>query len=75
MHEAEDFYDAVEWAGTRHWSNGKVAVMGISYFAMNSWRVAALNPPHLAAIVPWEGGQPAWRHLIEHLYRPLAIPH
>ena len=54
MREAEDFHDAVEWAGTQPWSNGKVAVMGISYFAMNAWRVAALNPPHLAAVVPWE---------------------
>jgi uncharacterized protein len=66
MHEAEDFYDAVEWAGTRHWSNGKVAVMGISYFAMNSWRVAALNPPHLAAIVPWEGAFDLYREANRH---------
>ena len=41
--EAEDFSDAVEWAGTQPWSSGKVAVMGISYFAMNAWRVAALQ--------------------------------
>ena len=27
----------------------------ISYLAINQWSVAALNPPHLAAICPWEG--------------------
>ena len=64
--EAEDFYDAVEWAGTQPWSSGKVAVMGISYFAMNAWRVAALQPPHLAAIVPWEGAVDLYRDAGRH---------
>ena len=64
--EAEDFYDCVEWAGTRRWSNGKVAVMGVSYFAMNAWRVAALRPPHLAAIVPWEGAVDLYRDANRH---------
>src|ERR1700753_2696174 len=37
--EARDFYDAIEWAAAQPYSNGRVAVMGISYFAMNAWRV------------------------------------
>ncbi len=64
--EAEDFYDCVEWAGNQGWSNGKVAVMGVSYFAMNAWRVAALRPPHLAAIVPWEGAVDLYRDANRH---------
>jgi predicted acyl esterase len=64
--EARDFYDAVEWAGTQPWSNGRVAVMGISYFAMNAWRVAAQQPPHLAAIVPWEGAVDTYRDAGRH---------
>ena len=64
--EAEDFYDAVEWAGTLPWSNGKVAVMGISYFAITAWRVAALQPPHLAAVVPWEGAVDLYRDINRH---------
>jgi predicted acyl esterase len=64
--EAEDFYDAVEWAGTQPWSNGKVGVMGISYFAMTAWRVAAQRPPHLAAIVPWEGAVDLYRDANRH---------
>ncbi len=53
--DAEDFYDVVEWAGTQPWSTGKVASSGISWLAMMGWRVAALQPPHLAALVAWEG--------------------
>ena len=64
--EAEDFYDCVEWAGTQSWSNGKVGVMGVSYFAMSAWRVAALRPPHLAAIVPWEGAVDLYRDANRH---------
>lgn len=64
--EAHDFYDCIEWAAEQDWSNGRVAVMGISYFAMNSWRVAALEPPHLACIVPWEGAVDTYRDAGRH---------
>jgi predicted acyl esterase len=64
--EARDFYDAVEWSAAQRWSNGKVGVMGISYFAMNAWRVAAQQPPHLAAIVPWEGAVDTYRDAGRH---------
>ncbi|WP_243769750.1 CocE/NonD family hydrolase [Amycolatopsis acidicola] len=53
--DAEDFYDVIEWCGVQPWSTGKVASSGISWYAMLGWRVAALEPPHLAAIVAWEG--------------------
>jgi putative CocE/NonD family hydrolase len=53
--ETKDLYDCIEWAAVQDWSNGKVGLNGISYFAMNAWQVAALRPPHLAAICAWEG--------------------
>ncbi|WP_208024540.1 CocE/NonD family hydrolase [Amycolatopsis pithecellobii] len=53
--QARDYYECIEWAGSRPWSNGKVGLSGISYYAINQWQVAALRPPHLAAICPWEG--------------------
>ena len=53
--EAEDFYDAIEWAAVQPWSNGNVGLNGVSYYALTQWVVAALQPPHLAAILPWEG--------------------
>src|ERR1700712_5063224 len=55
LQEAQDYYECIEWAGTQPWSNGKVGLSGISYYAINQWHVAALRPPHLAAICPWEG--------------------
>jgi len=53
--EIEDIYDAIEWAGIQPWSNGNVGLLGVSYLAMNQFKVAAMNPPHLKAIIPWEG--------------------
>jgi len=53
--EFRDFYDAIEWAGVQPWSSGKVGLLGISYYAAGQWSVAAMRPPHLAALLPWQG--------------------
>jgi hypothetical protein len=59
--EMRDLYQCIEWAGTQPWCNGKVGLLGISYYASNQWRVAGLHPPHLAAIIPWEGQNDRYR--------------
>jgi predicted acyl esterase len=59
--ELEDLYHCIEWAGTQPWSSGKVGMLGISYYARNQWNVAARKPPHLTAIIPWEGGNDRYR--------------
>ena len=64
--EAQDLYQCVEWAGTQSWSNGKVGINGISYYAMNQWNAGALNPPHLAALCMWEGSSDYYRELCRH---------
>jgi predicted acyl esterase len=64
--ETRDLYQCIEWAGTREWSNGKVGLLGISYYAMNQWQAAALRPPHLAAICPWEGATDYYREIARH---------
>jgi uncharacterized protein len=64
--ETLDLYQCVEWAGTRSWSNGKVGINGISYYAMNQWTVGALKPPHLAALCIWEGSSDYYRELCRH---------
>jgi putative CocE/NonD family hydrolase len=64
--ETQDYYECIEWAGTQPWSNGKVGLLGTSYYAVNQWQVAALRPPHLAAICPWEGGNDYYRDLTRH---------
>jgi predicted acyl esterase len=58
---AEDGYDFVEWAATQPWSSGKIAFSGNSYLAISQWFIAAENPPHLAAIAPWEGFYDSYR--------------
>ncbi len=59
--ETRDLYECIEWAGVQPWSNGKVGLIGVSYLAIKQWQVAALRPPHLAAIVPWEGSSDFYR--------------
>jgi len=64
--EAKDYYDCIEWIAAQDWSNGKVGLAGISYYAKNQWQVAELNPPHLAAICPWEGANDYYRDMSHH---------
>ncbi|MFC7485650.1 CocE/NonD family hydrolase [Knoellia sp. CPCC 206453] len=51
IQQAEDYYDAIEWAGTQDWSNGNVGLWGMSYLAITQHTVASLQPPHLKAMV------------------------
>lgn len=64
--EAQDLYDCIEWSARQDWSSGKVGLTGISYYAINQWQVAALQPPHLAAMVPWEGAADFYRDVTHH---------
>lgn len=64
--EAEDFFDLIEWAGVQPWSNGRVGLTGVSYLTVAQWRVAGLQPPHLAAINPWEGWSDTYREVARH---------
>jgi predicted acyl esterase len=64
--ETKDFYDCIEWAGVQPWSNGKVGLNGISYYGMNQWHVASLQPPHLAAMCVWEGSADWYRDMTHH---------
>lgn len=64
--ETLDYYRAIEWAGVQPWSTGKVGLNGISYYAINQWHVAALQPPHLTAMIPWEGAADVYRDFFRH---------
>ena len=68
--EGEDGYDFVEWLAGQWWCNGKVGLSGNSNVAMTQWRIAAEQPPHLAAIAPWEGSADMFREL----FREGGIP-
>jgi predicted acyl esterase len=64
--ETRDYYDCIEWAGVQPWSNGKVGLNGISYYGINQWHVASLQPPHLAAMCVWEGAADWYRDMTHH---------
>jgi uncharacterized protein len=64
--ETRDLYECVEWAARQPWSNGRVGLAGISYYAMNQWQVAGLQPPHLAAMCAWEGAADFYRDATHH---------
>ncbi|KAL6915379.1 hypothetical protein FSST1_006874 [Fusarium sambucinum] len=53
--EAEDGYDSIESIAKLSWCNGSVGLAGNSHLAIVQWFIAALRPPSLKAIAPWEG--------------------
>jgi predicted acyl esterase len=64
--ETKDFYLCIEWAGVQPWASGKVGLNGISYYGINQWHVASLQPPHLAAMCIWEGAADWYRDMTHH---------
>ena len=64
--ETEDLAAGIEWAAAQPWCSGKVGLCGISYYAINQWHVAGLQPPHLTAMVPWEGAGDYYRDSTRH---------
>lgn len=64
--ETRDFFLCIEWAGVQPWSNGKVGLNGVSYYGINQWHVASLQPPHLAAMCIWEGAADWYRDMTHH---------
>ena len=64
--EGDDGYDLIEFLGVQDWCNGKVGLAGVSYLAIAQWQIAAKQPPHLAAINPWEGVSDVYREFAFH---------
>ena len=62
--EGRDCYDVVEWLAEQQWCSGRVGMSGTSYLAVSQWFTAAEQPPHLAAINPWEGVSDVYRDLV-----------
>ena len=44
----------------------QVGLNGISYYGINQWHVASLQPPHLAAMCIWEGAADWYRDMTHH---------
>ena len=62
--ERTDGYDLIEWIAAQPWCTGKVGMNGVSYFSMVAKRVAALKPPHLAAIFSPYGFTDGYRDVL-----------
>jgi uncharacterized protein len=55
VHEPKDGYDTIEWLAKHPLCNGKVGMYGCSYLAWVQLQAAALRPPSLATMIPFEG--------------------
>src|SRR3954452_11605210 len=64
--EQQDVYDTVEWVARQPWSNGHVALYGYSYSAITALLGAALQPPHLDAVVVGHPPTDPYRDVIWH---------
>ncbi|RFA18836.1 CocE/NonD family hydrolase [Subtercola boreus] len=62
--DGRDAYDIIEWLAEQEWCTGKIGMSGTSYLAATQWFTAAEQPPHLAAINPWEGVSDVYRDLV-----------
>jgi uncharacterized protein len=59
--DAQDGYDVIEFIAGQSWCNGKVGMSGNFWDALIQWGIAAQQPPHLAAIAPWDAGNNVFR--------------
>ena len=53
--EAADLDQAITFLANQYWSNGNVAMIGVSYDGSTPWLVAGRGNPHLKTIVPISG--------------------
>ena len=64
--EQQDGADIVEWIASQPWCDGKVGMIGMSYFAKHQLLVASQQPPHLKAIFVHDGYTDMYRHMAYH---------
>ena len=59
----DDLFSLIEWAASQEWSNGNVGMIGVSALAANQYYTASHQPPppHLKAVIPWEGSSDRYR--------------
>ena len=52
VNEAADGADTIQWIARQDWSDGRVGMFGVSYFASTEWLAAPAAGPALRTIVP-----------------------
>lgn len=68
--ELKDVAEVIEWVAAQPWCNGRVGMMGCSYFGMVQNQVAELRPPSLAATFPYD----AMTDIYRDAFFPGGIP-
>jgi X-Pro dipeptidyl-peptidase len=58
--ERADTNDALNYLGTRDWSNGAIAMYGLSYHGSTPWVAAATGNKYLKTILPASGVNDLW---------------
>lgn len=64
--EARDGYDLIEWTAAQPWCDGGIGMVGVSYFGSIQLVVAATQPPHLRAIMPFNAPADFYRESTYH---------
>lgn len=64
--EQADLMEVVQWALDQPWCNGRVGMVGCSYFGRTQLQLAANQCPGLTAIFPYDAGNDAYRETYFH---------
>jgi len=64
--EGDDIHDTIEWIATQGWCTGKIGMAGASYFGIVQWFAGVTRPPHLAALMPYDGMCDLYRECAFH---------
>lgn len=64
--EQQDLYDVIEWVGRQPWCTGRVGMIGYSYYGVCQWLAAAMNPPSLKCIAPYDASVDPYRDFFFH---------
>ena len=64
--EGEDIHDTIEWVAQQPWCTGKIGMGGASSYAIVQWFTGATRPPHLAALMPYDGMSDLYRECARH---------
>ncbi len=64
--EREDSHDTIEWIAEQSWCTGKVGMAGASYYGWSQWHAGVERPPHLAALLPYDGASDPYRDFAFH---------
>ncbi len=52
VNEAADGWDTLDWTAARPWCDGRIGMVGESYYGLTQWAVAASGHPNLRCVAP-----------------------